>query len=190
MQILSSLATQIAIVIENARLYGETEQLALTDEMTGIHNYRHFLSRLSDEWKRANRYHRPLSLIMVDIDSFKHYNDTHGHLKGDIVLRELAQLLARVTRDVDFVARYGGEEFVIILPETTREEALKMAERIRLEVRGHHFLLAETQPGGRLTVSVGVATYPDATQDRDELVELVDRAMYRAKRGGRDAVCA
>jgi diguanylate cyclase (GGDEF)-like protein len=188
-QVLSSLATQIAVVIENARLYEETERLALTDEMTGIHNYRRLQSRLSDEFRRANRYHRPLSLIMLDIDAFKQYNDTHGHMKGDIILRELAQLLARVTRDVDFIARYGGEEFMIVLPETGKDEATRMAERIHREVRNHGFHLAETQPLGRLTVSLGVATHPEDTMDRDELVEFADRAMYQAKREGRDRVC-
>jgi len=188
LKLFSTLATQIAIVIENARLYEKTAKQAITDGLTNIYNYRHFHTRLSEELKRSKRYHRPLSLIMLDIDHFKIYNDKHGHLKGDVLLRELAQLLIKVTRDVDLVARYGGEEFMIILPETSKREAKQMAERIWREVRENHFPYGETQPGGHLTISLGVATFPEDAWEKEELIDLVDQALYRAKQGGRDRV--
>jgi len=186
---LKALAGQIGVALENARLYEETRRLSVTDDLTGLANRHAFNARLAEETHRARRYERPLSLIMADIDHFKHYNDTHGHPQGDVLLRELAGVLRSAVRETDFVARYGGEEFVVILPETDRTGALAVAEKVRAAVAAHPFPHCETQPGGRLTISLGVATFPEDLPRLVDLVELADQALYCAKRGGRDRVC-
>ena len=145
--------------------------------------------KLQEELKRARRYNHPLSVIMADIDHFKIFNDTHGHPGGDLILRQVAELLQTTVRDIDFVARYGGEEFLIILTETSKARGLEVAERIRGAVAREHFADAETQPGGRLTLSLGVATFPEDVGEADHLVQRADVALYSAKRAGRDRVC-
>lgn len=177
-----TLASQLAIAVENARLFEERSRLAITDELTGLYNLRHFYRVLQAEVNRAVRYGRHLSMIMVDIDYFKQYNDRWGHLVGDEVLRGLAEILRRNVRDVDVVARYGGEEFSIILPETTLQQAGIQAERIRTAVEQYPFR-------ERLTVSLGVATFTEGMGRGAELVSEADRALYRAKTEGRNRVC-
>jgi diguanylate cyclase (GGDEF)-like protein len=125
---------------------------------------------------------------MVDIDYFKFYNDTHGHQAGDNVLRDIALLLKKSVRELDVIARYGGEEFCIILPETGKQVARNLAERIRVSVSAQPFLFKETQPNGNLTISLGVATFPDDAKSSDNLVTAVDRALYKAKGNGRNRV--
>lgn len=163
---------------------------AFTDPLTGIFNLRQFWLSLDHELKRARRYRRNCSLAMIDIDWFKHYNDCHGHLRGDEVLREAAAVFRGCIRTSDIAARYGGEEFVVIMPETNRELALLAGEKLRRAVEEHPFPLRETQPGGALTVSIGIATFPDDAEEGRELVEAADRALYRAKEGGRNRVVA
>ena len=190
LRLLSTLAAQIAVAIENARLYEEKEKQAITDEKTGLFNYRHFQKALRDELRRANRYNHTLSLLMLDVDHFKHYNDRWGHPRGDEVLALLAQIMRENIRDVDVPVRYGGEEFMVVLPETGKTEAAGMGERIRKAVREHDFIYGEEQPEGRLTVSIGVATFPEDAQEAEAIVDRVDQAMYRAKSKGRDNVQA
>lgn len=189
-RVMEILADQLAAALENARLYEETRRLAVTDPLTGLSNRRVFQERLGDELRRARRYNHPLSVIMADIDHFKHYNDTHGHLAGDEVLQALAGLLRANVRDTDLVARYGGEEFVVLLPETSREGALAVAEKIRAAVAAHAFPHRETQPGGCLTISLGVATFPEDLKEPAALIRHADKALYRAKALGRNQVCA
>lgn len=186
--LLKAIGDQVGVAIENARLYEETQRLSQTDPLTDLYNRRALEKRLQDELRRAQRYHHPLSLIMADIDHFKHYNDTHGHPQGDVVLRQVAGLLRSNVRETDFVARYGGEEFLIILPETTKEGGLHAAEKIRLAVETKSFAHAETQPGGRLTLSLGVATYPEDLAEGQGLIHKADEALYAAKRAGRNRV--
>lgn len=164
------------------------EELSITDGLTGIYNHRHFYTRLDEEAKRAERYGHPLSVIISDIDHFKDYNDAHGHPAGDSVLKGVASCIKGNARGQDTVARYGGEEFSIILPETEKEAALKVAERIRGCVSEQPFPNKETQPGGNLTISLGVATFPLDAGDVNGLVEKADKALYRAKEGGRNRV--
>jgi diguanylate cyclase (GGDEF)-like protein len=136
-ELASTLAALAAVAIQNARLYSRVEQLAITDGLTGLYNHRHFFERLAGEVARANRYQLPLSLLMIDIDDFKSYNDAYGHLAGDALLRALAVVLQTQTRQqVDLVARYGGEEFAIILPSTPSEGGLRAGERLRDVVNG------------------------------------------------------
>src|SRR3972149_1465480 len=132
--------------------------LAITDGMTGLYNHRYFLERINEEFERTRRYKRSLSLIMIDVDHFKKYNDTHGHQKGDEILKRVTKILKDTVRKSDTIARYGGEEFIIIFPETGGKEALSVAEKLRMEVEAHDFPGGETQPLGRITISQGVAT--------------------------------
>ncbi len=187
--IVSLLATQATFAIENIMLLEKTALMSVTDELTKLHNHRFLVKSLNDELKRATRYKQNLSVVMIDVDYFKHYNDTHGHLMGNEVLKELARILKVSTRDIDIVARYGGEEFSIVLPQTDKEKAVATAERIRAAVEGFNFPNGETQPGGRVTISMGVAMFPEDGKTSSELVGMADGALYQAKRGGRNRVC-
>jgi diguanylate cyclase (GGDEF)-like protein len=164
----------------------QQSELAARDSLTGLFNRRKFNTHLADEIRRSRRYNRPLALIMIDIDHFKHYNDAYGHVQGDHLLQELAKVLAHSVRSTDFVARYGGEEFVIVLPETNKTCSLLAAEKIRSAVATHPFPMSGSQPGGSLTLSMGVASYPEDMPDSEVLVERADQALYQAKQTGRN----
>jgi diguanylate cyclase (GGDEF)-like protein/PAS domain S-box-containing protein len=164
------------------------EELSITDGLTGLYNSRHFYSRVEEEMKRADRYGHPLSVLIADVDDFKHYNDTHGHPMGDSVLRDIASCLRKCMREQDLVARYGGEEFSIILPETDKDAAGRIAERIRKVVAAQPFPHQESQPGGNLTISLGVATFPRDAAEIRGLVGQADKALYRAKENGKNRV--
>ncbi len=185
-QLLSTFASQAAVSIENARLFEEARQLAITDPLTGLANHRQFYDQLPREFRRAQRYQRPLTLLMLDLDHFKAFNDRYGHLAGDQALRETADILRQNARSVDLLARYGGEEFAIILPETDLVRAAAHAERIRSAVASHVFEGQETGQEHRVTISIGVAALTAATQKIEDLVHDADQAMYRAKAGGRN----
>jgi diguanylate cyclase (GGDEF)-like protein len=187
-QLLSIVARSAAMALENAALHKRTEELTIMDELTRAFNYRHFVKKLDEEKKRAARYKMPLSIIMVDIDHFKLFNDTNGHEAGNAVLRELAKIIQGCIRDVDIFARYGGEEFVVVLPQTDLQAARIIGERIREQVEAHKVLLPEL--GHRtITVSVGVSSYPENGRSENELVDAADKALYRAKGDGRNMVC-
>lgn len=168
----------------------QLRQQAITDGLTDLYNYRHFKEQLLMELSRAKRHSLNISLIMLDIDHFKHYNDTNGHPAGDVVLRELAQLLKNNIRSIDIAVRYGGEEFALILLETGKSAAKIVAEKIRKLVEEHRFEFEETQPEGRITISTGVATFPDDAQDFDSLVKIADNRLYLAKQAGRNVIFA
>jgi diguanylate cyclase (GGDEF)-like protein len=185
-QLLSTFASQAAVSIENARLFEETRQLAITDPLTGLANHRQFYDQLEREFRRAQRYQRPLTLLMLDLDRFKAFNDQFGHLAGDHALRETADVLRQNARSVDILARYGGEEFAIILPETDIQRGAAHAERIRSAVASHAFPSQETGLEHRVTVSIGVAALSPALQKIEELVHGADQALYRAKAAGRN----
>lgn len=175
---------RIALLLERMR------RLSVTDYLTGANNRRYFFERFKEDLARAIRYQRPLSLLMLDIDHFKHYNDLHGHQQGDALLVELTGLLSRTIRRPDYLARYGGEEFVIVAPESGRQSAEQMAEKLRTLIEGHFFAYQESQPGGNLTVSIGVASYPEDGQTVDEMVGKSDAALYLAKGMGRNRIFA
>ena len=164
------------------------KQLAVTDGLTGLYNHRFFQEKLDQEMARGERFGHPVSLCVIDVDHFKAYNDTHGHPRGDEVLKRVAFLLVENVREVDTVARYGGEEFVIILPETAKENAAAVAEKIRSIVERTEFPREQTQPLGRLTVSVGVGSSPTDAKSSQELMDRADEALFRAKAAGRNRV--
>ncbi|MEG6586045.1 sensor domain-containing diguanylate cyclase [Dendrosporobacter sp. 1207_IL3150] len=182
LDLLKSISSQIAMTIAHAKHVANVELQAITDGLTGLYNYRYFRTIVQQEIKRAYRYKRPLAVFMIDIDYFKHYNDSNGHLMGDRVLFTVAALIKRVCRDTDHVFRYGGEEFAVLLPETTLDEAHEIAERIRKAIEGHCFPNCVNQPKGILTVSVGVAGYPKYADTDIELINNADSALYLAKK--------
>jgi len=181
----STFGNYSAQAIENAMLYKSTEHLSITDGLTGLYNHRQFQEQLGVEVKRAQRYDLNLSLIMIDLDHFKEFNDSYGHLEGDNLLRKIAQILKSSLRETDFVARYGGEEFAVILPETNKEGAAIAAERVRSTISEQTF----GEVGAKMTVSLGVACYPDDACLRADLIKKADDALYRAKREGRNRTC-
>jgi two-component system cell cycle response regulator len=172
--------------LENAVMGQEQlRHLAETDPLTNCFNRRALMQKLEQEMDRAARYATMLTGMMIDIDNFKQINDTHGHLVGDRVLKQLSSLLKREQRSVDIVARYGGEEFVVLLPETTSAESRNFAERILRRVATHDF--GETGKPVRVTISIGIASYPDErVSDGESLLRLADNHLYRAKTDGRN----
>ena len=188
-RLLSILSTPVAIAIQNARLHQQMKNLAITDELTGLYNFRCLQDRLKEEVKRAQRYERPLALIMADIDYFKEFNDAYGHPEGNIVLKILADILKVSVREVDIVGRYGGEEFIIILPEASKEEAREIAERIRKKVERYKFINNKDHPDKtKLTLSLGVTSCFQEPITPEGLIYKVDQALYQAKRKGRNRV--
>jgi diguanylate cyclase (GGDEF)-like protein len=188
-RVLSVLATSAAMALVNADLHQRMEKLTIIDELTGTYNYRYFRARLEDEKRRAVRYAQSIALLMVDIDWFKHLNDSYGHETGNIALRGLAQVIASCIRDVDILARYGGEEFIVILPQTGYGEAVAIGDRIRLRVEQTDFGPDQRGRPLKMTVSIGISSYPENGRSEDDLVESVDQALYRAKGVGRNTVC-
>jgi diguanylate cyclase (GGDEF)-like protein len=186
--VLQAVASELVVAIENSQLYKLTKRLAITDELTGLYNYRYLQQRLDEEIERARRYHKDLSLLMIDIDDFKLFNDDHGHMAGDTALSDVAAVLLSVVREVDVVARYGGEEFSVILPETDAAGAFVVAEKIRETLSLYEFEDAGGRRACHLTCSVGLATYPSHAQDKEALLKLADNALYRAKETGKDRV--
>jgi len=170
---------------------------AITDGLTGLYDHKYFKLRLEEELERSKRYLRPLSLLMVDVDHFKEYNDTHGHIDGDEVLINLAEIFKRFTRKVDIIARYGGEEFAIVLPETKREGAGVLAERLRKAVAS-----TELKDDRKITVSIGIGffdgadvafgsglfTRAKANFTKEDFIKMADKALYKAKTNGRNRV--
>lgn len=169
-------------------LQEQLAERAITDPVTGLRNRRYFESYLESELARIRRYGGRCALAMMDLDEFKNYNDTLGHRAGDALLEELGGVLQEEIRTEDVVARYGGEEFAVVMVNTDREEGRKGAERIRRRIEEHRFPRGEIQPGGRVTVSLGVAVAPEDAESADGLVERADEALYRAKEGGKNRV--
>jgi len=177
-KLLYALGNQIGVAIDNARLYEETKKYSLHDPLTGLANRRMMQIVIDRSMNRAKRYKEPFSVIMLDIDHFKKYNDTHGHFEGDRLLVQLAGLIVHETREIDLVVRYGGEEFIVLLPETDLDEACEVAERMRSTI----------EKKCATTISLGVASYTINMLTKDELIKDVDEALYKAKKKGRNRV--
>ena len=187
---LTSFADQASVAIENVLLHQETRQLSITDGLTGVWNRRYLEMTLRKEIERAQRFGRPLSVLMLDIDRFKRVNDRHGHQRGDEVLIEVTRrILTEIRSNIDVVGRFGGEEFIVVLPETPSGGARVVAEKIRAGMRDEPFKGSSSDPLS-VTVSVGISTYPEDGPDAEELIRRADTAMYQAKASGRDRVVA
>ena len=182
--LLATIADLSAIAIEKSKIFDEMRALAQVDGLTGLanrHTYNQAIHRLLTQGRQTGR---PLSIIVLDIDHFKRFNDKHGHLAGDDALRFVASVLRANARKTDIVARYGGEEFVVVLPDTTYEQALSVAEKLISTVR----VESTTTAWGTITICAGVASSPEGGMDGTTLFENADKALYRAKRNGRDRV--
>jgi len=190
MRMFIMLANQAGLAIENSRLYEQMVIKGHTDSLTNLWNHGYFQFLLQEEIEKTKATHMPVSLIMLDIDYFKNYNDTLGHQTGDRVLDELSKVLRDYSRKMDRVCRYGGEEFSIILPQTSKKEAYFIAERLRETVEKYPFFQAEVQPFKHLTASLGVATFPEDAQNKSELIAFADKLMYKAKALGKNKTCA
>jgi len=183
---LKILCSQVAIGLEKASLYDKLQRLSITDGLTGLTVHRYFQSKLEEELKRAERYHEPLSLVMSDIDHFKSFNDTWGHLAGDAVLKAVAGVMKQGLGPSEMAVRYGGEEFVVVLPRHSREAAVARAEALRAAVQQ-----LKVEWGGEslsVTISLGVASYPEDAMTKIGLIDMADGALYQSKKNGRDRV--
>ncbi|NOZ25141.1 MAG: sensor domain-containing diguanylate cyclase [Nitrospirae bacterium] len=185
--LLLTLAFHSAFAIEKVNLHEGIVKMASTDGLTGLNNHRAFQEKLEEEIERAKRFETRVVLLMIDIDHFKAFNDAYGHVCGDEALKRIACTLNDNIRTVDFAARYGGEEFAIILPEIPLEGATVVAERIRQAVERQRFRLNGKE--ARITLSIGVASFPDHALNRKDLIDRADKALYIAKRSGRNRVC-
>jgi diguanylate cyclase (GGDEF)-like protein len=190
-EMLTVIANHVAVSLANAQMYGRMEQMATTDGLTGLVNHRTFQERTVEMLARAERSHGKQALLLTDIDHFKKVNDTHGHPTGDVVLRGVAQVVRDCVRKVDLAARYGGEEFAIVLEGTDLAGARQLAERIRAEVQKQVFQSqAQGQAPFSVTLSLGIAVYPDDGRDSKTLIANADQALYHAKHNGRNRATA
>jgi len=178
-EMLKAVADQAAVAINKAQLW----DMAVSDSLTGLYVRRYFMVKLQEELLRAERYKNILSIVMADLDRFKNINDTYGHDAGDRVLKAIGKFLQQNIRDVDVIARYGGEEFVIMIPETTKDAAYILAERLRKQ-----FAELKLENFPQITISLGIATYPFDGTELEDLIKNADAAMYAAKRAGRNKV--
>jgi diguanylate cyclase (GGDEF)-like protein len=188
LRLLDILSDLGAVAVQNALLYSRIQELAIRDSLTGLAVRRYFMERFHHEIKRAARKREELSLLMLDIDHFKKYNDTYGHTAGDLVLKHMAKTILGMVDDADVVGRYGGEEIVVLLCGKSKQQAAAEAEKIRALIKEKPFTLRRQEM--QLTVSVGVATYPEDAIAEEELIRIADGRLYRAKTGGRDKVCS
>lgn len=183
-KVLSILSVYAAQAIENARLFEEMKRLSITDGLTKLYNYSHFLEHLESEIRRAERYNLSFSLIMMDLDNFKRVNDLYGHIFGNEVLKKISKILMENIRRSSFIARYGGEEFCLILVEAQKKEAKEVGERIR------RLIEKEKRELFGITVSMGISCYPEDARTSTELLEIADKALYMAKREGGNCIYA
>jgi len=184
------LAKEVSVAVERSFLYALVQDAATRDALTGCYNRRKFDLDIVAEIARATDRSRELSLLMIDVDWFKSYNDFHGHQKGDVLLRKLGDILRSKVRATDSAYRYGGEEFAVLLPGSPRQKALSTATRLLRTVQREHFEgEEESQPNRQVTISIGVATFPSDATNRDRLIQAADSALYRAKQSGRNQLC-
>jgi len=183
--VLQAIGHEVAEAVENSQLYKLTKRMAVTDELTGLYNYRYLQQHITDEVSRAGRYKGFATLLMIDCDDFKAFNDLYGHVAGDEVLAELGHVFTDNVRDVDLVARYGGEEFSVLLPETDMMGGVAAAEKLRDAVAEHEF---QAPYNRKLSVSIGLATYPTHGRDAESLLRAADDALYGAKNSGKNQV--
>lgn len=181
------LAHQFTLGMKRAHLYRKVQELAVTDGLTGVFSRRYCLERLSTEITRAKKFNYNFSLLMADIDHFRNYNERYGHLVGDIVLKTVSEAIKENIRQIDLVGRYGGEEFLLILTETNQDEAVLVAERVRQALGNKH--IRAYDEGLKVAISIGIAVFPDDSQEEHDLIDKADLALYQAKETGRNKTC-
>ncbi|MBE9502639.1 MAG: GGDEF domain-containing protein [Proteobacteria bacterium] len=186
----AEVADHIAAAVYKALSLRRMEELSNRDPLTGLFNRRYFFDHFEKEVERLKRYNHHSSLILLDVDYFKNFNDVNGHLLGDEALKAVAKVLINNTRDADVIARFGGEEFIVILPETEKEKAMAAAEKIRQAIEDEKVAGEENQPGGKLTATIGVSSMPDDAIFASEIVDCADKALYLGKTKGRNIVVA
>jgi diguanylate cyclase (GGDEF)-like protein len=184
-RLITALANHAAIAFENRALYEKLEKEAITDELTGVYNYRYLISSLGTEIKRCQRFRHTFSFVMLDVDNLKEFNDRLGHLSGSEALRAIARIMKEETREIDLVSKYGGDEFAIILPKTDIDGAVVVTRRILRSVEGYAF---EGSERGILTCSAGVSCFPHDGLGAREIIASADKALYHAKRTGKNSV--
>lgn len=189
MRMLIMLSNQAGLAIENSQLYERTLIKSHSDSLTNLWNHGYFQYQLQHEFKKTKELNLPLSLVFIDIDNFKKYNDLFGHQAGDEILKEIAGILQDYSRKMDWGCRYGGEEFAIILPQTSKKDAYAIAERLREKIQNHRFNHYEEMSEKKLSVSIGVATYPQDANDKSELILAADKFLYQAKHQGKNQTC-
>lgn len=187
LRILDIIGDLAAVALRNARLYRRTEELAVKDSLTGLYVYRYFMERLGEEAKRALLSKSPFALLMIDIDDFKKFNDMYGHISGDTILKNIGRILKNKSSAGDVAARYGGEEFAFLLLDANRKKAVKFADDIREEVSNTPVILRRRK--SFVTVSIGVAIFPDDADFRENLIWEADKCLYKAKSKGKNVVC-
>lgn len=181
------LTQQFLIGLRRALLYQKVQGLTITDMLTGVYCRRYFLERFSEELKRSKKNKLCLTFLMIDIDNFKRFNDRYGHLTGDAILRQVSKTISLAVRQIDFIGRYGGEEFSVVLAETNKQQANFAAERIRQAIMLEVIKVYDEEL--KVTVSIGVSTFPDNTLNMQNLIEMADQALYSAKETGKNKVC-
>ncbi|MCK5179340.1 MAG: sensor domain-containing diguanylate cyclase, partial [Candidatus Omnitrophica bacterium] len=189
LKMFAMLANQAGLAIENSRLYELIKYKSHTDAITRLWNHGFFQDKLTKEIEKANTTHQMVSLIMIDIDNFKELNDMYGHQNGDIVLKEMANILRDSSRDGDYACRYGGEEFSVILTQTSKDQGYIIAERIRQKIEDYCFPKFSSEEQLKVTVSIGLATFPENAQRKESLITETDKAMYCAKFSGKNQTC-
>lgn len=189
LRMLIMLANQAGLAIENSQLYEKTVLRAHSDSLTDLWNHGYFQYIFQEAVEKAKITKLPLTLVALDIDDFKVYNDLLGHQAGDKILKDLAFFLKSHSRKMDFVCRYGGEEFTVILPQTDKQEAFLIAERLRQDIEKYHFVHEEILPHKKLTVSIGISSFPENGNSPSELIAYSDKALYQAKHKGKNNTC-
>ena len=183
---LEILCATASIAIENISLYNTTEDLARKDSLTGLFTHRAFQDKLDEEILVSSRTKKPMVLLIIDIDHFKRVNDSYGHQTGDYVLKRIASLISNNSREFDFVARYGGEEFSIIMPQTSKNEAINIAAKIRESVKEYDFIFEDKRL--KATISIGMSEFPSEASSKVQIIRVADERLYKAKREGRDRI--
>jgi len=188
LHLLETLAVQMATALVNVKLFEYIEQLILTDGLTGLYDHNYFLRSLEVDIHEARKKGKEISLVLIDIDDFKYYNELFGHNTGDLILKQVAGILLKEARAQDLVARYGGDEFVIILKNAAKNEACRIAEEIRSQLEKNLFMVPHSKRVCKITASLGVATFPEDAESAKQLIDSADRALYRIKRSSQNRI--
>jgi diguanylate cyclase (GGDEF)-like protein len=189
LKIFQMLANQAGLAIENSHLYEIVIEKSHTDSLTGLWNHGFFQSKIHDKLEEAKKKSFPLSLMMIDIDNFKILNDKYGHQYGDEILKVISNIIKGCSRDIDYCCRYGGEELCMILSQTEKHISHQIAERVRKKIDEHQFPSPSQKENAHITVSIGIATYPEDAQLKENLIAQADKAMYKAKFSGKNQTC-